>query len=495
MDAQRFEQLCRECDALLKEDGSPIPVVATPWLHVRNEHPSSLAQYRSLGTSLWPAAVKFLADLVGRRVLRAAAGHSDPLWFGRGVPRTPVDVIIVSHLIARRQLGSRSDFYYGDLPDQLAAAGHGVAIVMLNHTDFSAHQASMSTGEGNVARLFLKKTLSLRSEFTLAMHQVRQCFRVLRNSQHGVSREVRVAAAGQVLSRGTAVNLRLFCEVRALVEATNARTIVVTYEGHAWERIAFAAARSANARVRCIGYHHAILFPRQHAIARRLGAEYDPDAVLFAGEVARRRFALRTELDVAMEVVGAARHDRFVASLVEKLRDREAQVTCLVVPDGTPSECVLIISFAAMCARRMPDLRFIVRMHPVISFADVVSVERSLAPLPNNMSLSSDSIEADFARCRWVLYRGSGAGVRAAALGLRPFYLKAQGETMSIDPLAELKHWRKIISTSDEFEDTVRSDLAAVPDDLDREFGTVRDYLQSYFTPMNVGKFIAQIVP
>ena len=43
-------------------------------------------------------------------------------------------------------------------------------------------------------------------------------------------------------------------------------------------------ARKINPSVICIGYQHAILFKKQHAIKRKLEMNFEPDYILFSGK-------------------------------------------------------------------------------------------------------------------------------------------------------------------------------------------------------------------
>jgi len=516
MHQQEYERLCKECDRILWEQTvDDLVLMCTPWLHVMNEHPTNLAKYRPLASSLWRATLKFLAHLMIARGSSVLCGET-PLWFTSRPLPSQLDVIVVSHLLSRDQIDLRSDFYFGDMPEHLEAMGRSVAVVMLNQIDFStrqsaartyihkavqvlnkpimgfnsARESAAKTYIHKAVRIFLNPVMGFREEMSIAFKQLRQFIKLLRNSADST---LHLAAAGEVLSRATVENLRLFCQIRSLVETTRAKTIVLTYEGHAWERIVFSAARLANPAIRCVGYHHAIMFPRPHAVARRLRQEFNPDLVVFAGEVTRARFAKLTDLGVPLEVIGTARHDPPIFDLTFKLQTRCESMACLFLPDGTLGESVRLITFATACAQQMPDFKFVVRMHPVLDINVVLSTSPSLARLPANLILSNNSIEDDFARCRWAVYRGSGAAVRAAALGLRPLYLRLTDETMMIDPLYELTRWRKIVTEPRDLESQIRADLTLGIQDINREFLTVRDFLQSYFMPFDMHKFAALV--
>ncbi len=102
---------------------------------------------------------------------------------------------------------------------------------------------------------------------------------------------VLVEAAHRATDPLTLAHVRIQHQVGALCRWFRPRALLVTYEGHAWERQAFAAARGVDPDIRCVGYQHTILFPRQHAIRRSLGWPFDPDVILTAGDVTHELLA------------------------------------------------------------------------------------------------------------------------------------------------------------------------------------------------------------
>ena len=61
--------------------------------------------------------------------------------------------------------------------------------------------------------------------------------------------------------------------------------MITTYEGYAWERMAFYGARLADRKPQCIGYTHAPIFKLQHSLKRRLSIEYNPDLIMTSGTI------------------------------------------------------------------------------------------------------------------------------------------------------------------------------------------------------------------
>lgn len=299
-------------------------------------------------------------------------------------------------------------------------------------------------------------------------------------------------AAQQAKSASSINTLGLYFQIKRLVSILKPKAILVTYEGHAWERLAFAAAREVVPNIRCIGYQHAILFPRQHAIKRLIGHHFDPDVILTAGTVTRD--ILRKVIPDHLINIQTAGTHRFkphtLVSLSQKMHPENSQ--CLVVPDGTLSECVRIFDFVLKVAKLTPTLNFIIRMHPVITYEEVFNVVSDFANLPDNVSLSTRSIEEDFNRCRWAIYRGSSAAIYAVMAGLRPFYI-AEDVELRIDPLFELEQWRLITSTPQELIKKIEIDCKTDLSSLELEWKPAREFCLNYFQPQNIGAFVSAI--
>ena len=88
----------------------------------------------------------------------------------------------------------------------------------------------------------------------------------------------------QALSPSTANNLRLKKQVSKILKTVKPKCIMVTYEGHAWERLIFSEARKIDSNIQCIGYQHALI-NGQHAVYRSLGEKYDPDIMATSGVI------------------------------------------------------------------------------------------------------------------------------------------------------------------------------------------------------------------
>ena len=110
-------------------------------------------------------------------------------------------------------------------------------------------------------------------------------------------------------------------------------------------------------------------------------------------------------------------------------------------------ECATLFDFALDCARRSPDISFVLRPHPMVDIRSLLHRLPFLRNLPGNVSLSVDKpLEQEFAQTRYCLYRGSSAAMHAARAGIKPYYFARPGE-LSFDCLFELGDWREAVTS------------------------------------------------
>jgi hypothetical protein len=415
------------------------------------------------------------------------------LWYGPQEFDPQTDVVLVSHLINVSHAGLADDFYFGNLPNELVKQGRNVVVVLMNHTGQPGTELATKWIGSAVPRVVLSGTLDIGGEITLHCQLKKEAARLRQFAMReslGLVRRVLERATEEALSGGAHTTLRMSRQIEALVTQLQPKLIVVTHEGHAWERVSFAAARRAQPSVHCIGYQHAAVFRLQHALRRKLENEYNPDNILTAGSVSKCQLENTPGLKgIPVSILGSNHYFKGSVTTLDQeiesieLLSNSACRVCLVIPEGTPSECLVLFDFTLRCARSYPDMKFIWRMHPILPFEELLSKNSNLRTLPDNITISQVKIEEDIAQSSWALYRGSTAIIQAVVAGLKPIYLELPDE-LNIDPLYEVTCGREIISRPEELQKMILSRREEV--DVQMELEQVQKYCQSFFQPFNV---------
>lgn len=487
MNNEEYNLICEICDGLLKEPSVTPERISIAWLHVLNEHPVTLKKYDTIfdRKPLFGLKIKLIlwniVQLV-KAVLKSSKFHLTNLVSG------PIDTILVSHLLNSNQIGQDEDFYFGKMADYLNDSGKNCLFVYFNHTSTLSEKANQLGMHARISRVVLPEYLSLKEELFLRW-KLYQEYKILKRdakskAKSEIEKRVLEVSAAKLFSPDTIATYRFHYIMNRISSSFLPSTVLTTYEGHAWERLAYLAARSANWAVKCIGYQHAVIFKNQHAMKRKLTADYDPDVLMTAGEVTLEVLSSVPELkSIEMSCVGTHRMETGLESLLLKLPVFSENV-CLVIPDGTIEECITIFDFVFLSAELDPRIQFVIRLHPVMPLSVISKHYTSLSNLPSNIAISENSISDDFSTSRWALYRGSGAAIRAVTSGLRPFYVNKNNE-LPIDPLHQLTVWRKIVQSPEEFVSLMLADMSADIYDLEVEYREAASYCQRYFMPVD----------
>ncbi len=486
MTEEKYKLLCSVCDSVLLADDARIETIAIPWLHVMREHPIFLRQYEDLFTE--KSYQKTLVDYFFFKSKRTIQWVKliwhlfklpNKFWIGELKKLHTFDVIFVSHLLNISQLSVEDDFYFNQVPHDLVERGIKVLIVLLNHTSVSTKILNSRINSMSIPRVVIAETLPVIEEFRI-WWQTKKQSNLFRQSAKNESDEFRKRvlkkSIAEATSPATKTSLRIARVIGKIIRHTQAQTIVTTYEGHAWERLVFATARTVNQEIKCIGYQHAALFRLQHAAKRPLGAKYDPELILTAGSIGLSQLKNSKSLTgIKFGILGSNR------SL--KISKRSFTATCLVLPEGIAKECQILFSFSLQCAKSYPDVHFIWRLHPIIDLDDLAHCGLDLGNVPSNIEISSQNFETDIARSKWALYRGSTAIITAAANGVIPIYLAQAGE-LSINPLYEMHESHLSISYSHQFFDALEK--SAVNQKL-------IDYCAQFYSPFDVSILVDQL--
>lgn len=500
MEELQYKDLCEACDRILLAPESGVERVAISWLHVIREHPIFLNNYSDLFeskrriTDFKIRCVKKIRNLASILRLFTLASFKKSRYWHESKKLTPnIDFLFISHLLNDSQAGKENDFYFGKVPNELASKGHTVLIALINHSGQSGTNRVKKWNNSLVSRIILSDFLKVSEEIA-SLRQLnkesRKLIKFAKNEQSKLDQKVLIRASIEALSNSSLTSLRLNKQIVALVERFKPKAIIVTHEGHAWERVAFAAARKTLPEIKCIGYQHAALFRLQHAIRRNLKSEFNPDIILTAGLVGKAQLEQTISLkNIPISVLGSDRGFRTTPSNNESIHQvlksqQNQRPGCLVIPEGEINECNLLFEFALECAQLCPEVDFIWRLHPLITFKSLIANNLNFRGLPSNIIMSQETLEKDISRCYWSLYRGTTAIIKGVSAGLRPIYLQVVGE-MTIDPLYDLEIWKETVMTSQNFKEIIDRDIHEGYSTSFADFAFAKKYCESFFLPFN----------
>lgn len=485
---EQYRQTCKTCNHLLLLPNSTIERVAIPWLHVIREHPIILNKYNSLFTdgNIYRKFKKSILNVAlwYRQLLKSYKCNGES-WFASNDLPEKVDFLFISHLLNRNQINQGGDFYFGNLPFDLINKGRSVVVASLVHCKYDYSWFKKNYVSNVLPRVFFSDSMKRGVEIEIhqrARKESEILSKLARNESDLFLRKVMYTASEEAMSEATQSTLRLGYQIRDLLVKLHPKVIVLTYEGHAYERIILATARKFDRAIRCISYQHTGVFRLSNAIRQSLKTEYNPDLILTSGFDGKQELTNSPGLKgVPIKILGSTRGE--VSS--SDFSGGYYENACLVIPEGFDSECYTLFSFTLLCATQRPDINFIWRLHPSIIFKDLKNKYPEFSKLPINIILSKSSLEYDISASAWVLYRGSTAIFKAISRGLRPVYLQVKDE-ISIDPLYKMNDWKVYISKPEDFFGYINQDIESNFQNQRDNLDMAKQFCENHFAKIEV---------
>jgi len=460
-----YKALCSTCNDIIRKNIN-LYKLSIPYLNIIRPHPSFLEKY-NINDSKTNNGPGFWIRLVN--LFRPDPNRS----FITGLD---YDVVIVSHLINEKDFINNVDLYFPDFAQCFKEQNAKCLFLMINHTKTSAQiLQEKTTNQVNVFKYILPGKVIFTREIWHIINLLRQII-ILRFQaifESGLNKHVLLGASSLSGLVGALANLRIASQVQDFVREYRPRVILTTFEGHPWEKIVYSKIYDVDRSVTRVGYQHSVVNKDSNSLFQSFGLNSDPDIILTSGLVTQDLFAKYHEnRNVDIHMVGSHKSNKAEGF------SKKSNKTCLVIPEGILSECELLFKFSMSCALKFPDVRFIWRLHSLISFKQVLHVlKTSIDSIPSNIELSNKSLSSDIQSSSFAIYRGSTAIVDAVKQGVVPLYLDREKE-ISINFFGQHIYKDFVIKTELDFIKFIR-------------YGKVLNlekfitFSEKYFTPFN----------
>lgn len=476
MNYDDYKLLCKTCDSILEKNKS-IYRVAIPLLHVLKEHPFILKQYQSIFKNSKQVISKtprkkIFFDSAYKKVLSLLT--FERLLF-KDIKHKKIDVVFISHLVNAKHLDLESDFYFSNIPEFLKSEGINSLLMLINHTNESTGNLSKKNRDAGIPRIMIPKKLTLSGEVKILTGAIKELISMRKESNRTTGffkNSLRFFSSFNGF-RGALFGLRMDNYVRQVLSHFKPVVVITIYEGHAWERLVYNAVAQKN--ILRIGYQHSIVTRYSHAMCRSLGRSYDPDIIYTSGTVTNNHLTKKLEGSHTKVITLGSNKLLNITSVPKVVKKTK---TCLVIPEGLDNECEILFRFTLQCASKLTNVNFIWRLHPQLSFSEVLGqMNLSSKDIPKNITISKLLLIEDINLSTHVLYRGSAAVIESIYGGLIPMYL-SDGSDMTIDLLHGISSGRKIINNFDDLS-------SALSKYSENDIKNLQCYCEKYFTQLD----------
>ena len=438
LNKENYKKICYKCDEILFEKIDNVFRVANPYLHLIKPHPFFLKNYETLVSKkiylkqLFIYKISKTLLLFFRNIFYASSFENQLSKVKNS------DVVVISHLVSGNDFKNKGDFYFGQFNREI-----NTLFCLMNHTKKKSKQF-VSNKNNN---FILENYLGFIEEVSILFLMFKEYFSLFINGlmeKDNLKKKIFYNAANSSISVETSHAIRIGRQVEQIIKKARPKILLITFEGYSWERVAIYFSKKTKKKIKCIGYLHSAIFKNQHSIFRTLNKDYDPDIIFLSSENMKRQYnKMSKNMSLNTFSLGSLKKDNN-----KKLVIRGK--ACLVLPEGIFEESKLMLDFVLECANQNPKVKFIFRLHPIIKVSSLLKTFKYKLKIPNNVVISSNSLDEDIKLSKVVVYRGSTSVINAISNGLIPIYLDL-GESFSIDPLFDYIHGKFIISKAQEF--------------------------------------------
>ena len=480
----QYKKICIACDKILNTASDNDEIISIPILHVIREHPEFLKNYGFI----YSTARRLKYRYRFKSILNKISSQIQSMFFdykikndSQNFNQNSRNLIIISHITNPIQCNNNDDMYFGTLHnDLLKFSNINPIILLINHTSMSSKELTRRFSKNKIDRIVLPKSSGLINELKIFFRLLSSIYRFTKTikGNDSITSSIldSIKKPSQFLKGMSALRVGFFIE--NIVQASNAKYIINTYEGHASERIIFSRARKANDKILCFAYQNSILNKYHHSLTRSIHKKYNPDHIFCCGNITKKILSKSESLNgIETSILGSPQ--RNAMQVVSKKIDCTKSLTFLFLPEAFNTEYKIFFDFILNCADVFPDYKFLWRSHPALNLKKLDLFQNKI--LPSNIIISSNSFDKDLNISDIAIYRGTTAIIKAVMSNLIPIYLKTK-EEIGIDIMHDLNISR-IYSASELHSEIQNSNL------LKQRENNLK-FCEDYFRPLNYKLFI-----
>ena len=425
-----FKKICQISEKLLKSDPNNLILASVDQLHIIRPHPIFLRKYEILKENFF--YIKILS-IFFKNIIKILTIFLINI-FKKKIKNNykKKDFIFVSHFLNEIQIKNKkeNDYYFSHVIKNIKSKS---TLVLFNHLKKNYYSRD---------KFILNLNTSLFYEIKIIKELVQQLFRFntkcLNKDKSKFAKKFLLFIYTNILSVDTLNNVRIYYQFLNIIKKVRPKKIIVTFEGHAFERNIFLATKKINSKIETIGFHHSIPFKNQFAYTLNLKNNSNPDIIFASGKSSFKKFSSNKNFKKTI-LVGSNRISKLKFDIDNKFN--ESKLTnlkyCLVIPEGIEGEVDLLLNFCNDYLLKFNNINFIVRLHPVLrnkikkfqSLFDTKYINKKVF-FSNNKNQYYDIKKCDIA-----LYRGTSLIFDSVKNGLVPFYYSRKNE-IDFDPLS-----------------------------------------------------------
>lgn len=361
------------------------------------------------------------------------------IYYKKNVKFSKFDIILLSNIISENKFDK--DYIYGDLSANLNKNNIKTLTVFKNFTNLASKRIKINLKSPTVV---LAKTAGIKKEisFLYGIFLAKKSLNLLlRKIQDSKTRKFLKYINKIYILLPIVSNLRLFFQIKTLVQRYEPKVILLTFENHSWERFLINRIKSYNKNIICVSYQFSTISQSQFTKNSILKKKLNPDLILSSGSTTFKYLNKIFKNKIKVVNFGSSRFENQI------VRNKNYNRNFLLVPESPLSETYDFFLNALKFSKKYNNCNFTLRLHPMSKSDNIIKKIQVETKKIKNFSLSFNSLEEDFSKNFFLIYRSSSLCISGSLKGLLPVYL--EDKNFNMDPLFDINKSYKIKVPSD----------------------------------------------
>lgn len=385
-----------------------------------------------------------------------------------GLKKNSFKVIVFSNIINfQKKYSIKNDYYFGGISNKIIDC----LVVYRNFTKFNSNTIKKKFLENNVIILNQKNFFLNEIKYVFFFLIFYLNIKIQRITEKNNKKKLFLQQASSFSNIASCVtNLRILDQFSKIINRYNPKKIIITYEGHSWEKIVIEYVKKNFPQIEITGYQFSLLKKEDSILLMNLPKFFYPDEIFTVGNfnfnlLKKSRIFKNTQISILGSQKFCKPHKikRFVK-------------TCLVLTGLNKVDFYNLFYFTKQMAINFKDFKFIFRMHPQSEFSNYFT---NNPILPKNMKISKAKINHDISKSFFAIHRSSTSILTCLSKGMWPIFYDDKNINVNILDSLSL-NYTKIKKITD-FNEIIHKKNFFI-----KNYFIIQKFIKNYYSPINL---------
>jgi hypothetical protein len=381
--------------------------------------------------------------------------------------KTSYDVIVFSNIInEQKKYSINNDYYFGGISNKII----NNLVVYRNFTKDNSQIIKKKFLDKNV--IILNKKNFILNELKYILYFIIIYFKIKIDyiNQKDNKKKIFLKEASSFTNVASCLtNLRTLDQISKIIKKYNPKKIIITYEGHSWEKIVINYIKKNCSEIKIVGYQFSFLKKEDSLLLMNLPKFFYPDEILTVGNL---NFDLlrKSQLykNCHIDILGSPKFSK-------PKKIKKFIKACLVLTGLNRIDFYNFFYFTRKLAITFTDYKFIFRMHPQSVMSNYFS---NKIALPKNMIISKNNINHDISKSFFAIHGSSTSIFTCLSKGMWPLYYDYSNINTNILHSLNLKNTK--IKKVEDFNRIIKQKYF-----FNNNYYLINKYFKDYYASLN----------